>query len=135
MKSINKVILIGYLGANPEVRYTADQKAVTNFSLATSQQWKDKDGSRKEETQWHRCVAWGKVGELSARMLAKGSPAYIKGRLKTRKWQDKDGSDRFTTEVVVDEFSALSNANKETKPATIPAKKAKGRSTRTRKLI
>ena len=89
--SVNKVILVGRLGQNPEVKYTPSGAAVANFSVATNESWVDKAGQKQERTEWHRIVVWGKVAELCQQYLAKGRQAYIEGRLQTRQWQDKDG--------------------------------------------
>ncbi len=101
-KGINKVILIGNLGQNPEIRYTSNGNTVTNLNLATSEIWKDKNtGEKKEKIEWHKVVLFGKLAEIAAEYLSKGSQIYIEGSLKTRKWQDKNGYDRYTTEIVV----------------------------------
>ena len=106
MAGVNKVILVGNLGKDPEVRYTPDGKAVTNITLATSESWKDKNtGQRQERTEWHRVVFFGGVASIAGEYLKKGSKVYIEGKLQTRKWQDQSGQDRYTTEVVVDGFS------------------------------
>lgn len=106
MAGVNKVILVGNLGKDPEVRYTPDGKAVTNITLATSESWKDKNtGQRQEKTEWHRIVFFGGVASVAGEYLKKGSKVYIEGKLQTRKWQDQSGQDRYTTEVVVDGFS------------------------------
>ncbi len=97
--SVNKVILVGRLGQNPEVRYTPAGAAVGNFSVATSESWSDKSGQKQEKTEWHRIVVWGKVAELCNQYLAKGRQVYIEGSLQTRQWQDKDGQTKYTTEV------------------------------------
>jgi single-strand DNA-binding protein len=100
---INKVILVGNLGQDPEIRYTADGRPIANFSLATSETWKDKNsGEKREKTEWHRVVVFGKLAEICGEYLSKGRQVYIEGRLQTRKWQGQDGQDRYTTEVVVD---------------------------------
>lgn len=99
MAGVNKVILIGNLGRDPEIRYTQSGQAVTNFTLATNETWKDKDGQKAEKTEWHRIVAWGKLAELCSQYLAKGRTVYIEGRLQTRDWEDKDGHKRQTTEI------------------------------------
>jgi single-strand DNA-binding protein len=99
MASINKVILIGNLGRDPELKYTQAGQAVCNFSIATTEKWKGKDGQMQEKTEWHRIVAWGKTGELCSQYLSKGRPVYIEGRLQTRDWEDKDGNKRQTTEI------------------------------------
>ncbi len=101
-RGINKVILIGNLGQDPEVRYTQSGDAIANVSLATSETWKDKNtGEPQERTEWHRVVFFGKVAEIVKDYLHKGSKIYVEGQLRTRKWQDKDGQDRYTTEVIV----------------------------------
>ena len=107
-RGINKVILVGNLGADPDTRYMPSGGAVTNLSLATSEQWKDKQsGEQKERTEWHKVAMFGRLAEISAEYLRKGSQVYIEGRLRTRKWQDKDGNDRWTTEVIADEMQML----------------------------
>ena len=108
MASVNKVILIGNLGKDPEVRYTAGGDAVANFSIATSEKWKDKStGEMVEKTEWHNIVMFGRVGEIAGEYLKKGSPCYVEGRLQTRKWTDKEGNDRYSTEVVGDRLQLL----------------------------
>lgn len=104
-KGINKVILIGNLGNKPDVRSTADGRTITTVSLATSDSWKDKNtGQVQEKTEWHRVVVFGRLGEIAGQYLKKGSKVYFEGKLKTRKWQDKSGQERYTTEVIVDNF-------------------------------
>jgi len=98
--SVNKVILVGRLGQDPDVRYMPNETAVCNFSLATSSSYKDKTGERVDQTEWHRIVMFGKVAEIAKEYLKKGSQIFIEGRLQTRKWQTKEGQDRYTTEVV-----------------------------------
>lgn len=106
MAGINKVILIGNLGNDPEVRHTQDGKAIANITLATSESWKDKNtGQKQEKTEWHRVVFFGGVADVVAKYLKKGSKIYVEGKLQTRKWQDQSGQDKYTTEVVVDGFS------------------------------
>ncbi|MEG3127034.1 single-stranded DNA-binding protein [Pantoea cypripedii] len=101
-RGINKVILVGYLGQDPEIRYTPNGNAVANLSLATSESWRDKQsGEQKETTEWHRVVIFGKLAEVAGEYLRKGSQAYFEGQLRTRKWQDQQGQDRYSTEVVV----------------------------------
>ncbi len=97
--SVNKVILLGRLGQNPEVKYTPSGSAVANFSVATNEAWNDKSGQKQERTEWHRVVVWGKTAELCAQYLTKGRQVYLEGRLQTRQWQDKDGQTKYTTEV------------------------------------
>jgi single-strand DNA-binding protein len=101
MASVNKVILLGNLGRDPELRYTQGGQAVANFSIATSESWNKKDGSgREERTEWHRIVAWGRTAELCAQYLAKGRTVYVEGRLQTREWENKEGQKQRTTEVI-----------------------------------
>ncbi len=108
MASLNKVMIIGNLGRDPEVRYTADQAAIANISLATTSSWKDKNtGEKKEETEWHRVVFYGKLAEIVGQYAKKGRPLYVEGRLKTRKWTDKDGIEKYTTEIVADQMQLL----------------------------
>jgi single-strand DNA-binding protein len=97
---VNKVILIGNLGVDPEVRFTPSGQAVANFRIATNESWTDKSGNKQEKTEWHRIVVWGKLGELCGEYLKKGRQAYIEGRLQTREWTDKEGKKNYTTEVV-----------------------------------
>jgi single-strand DNA-binding protein len=99
MAGVNKAILVGNLGRDPELRYTQGGQAVVNFSIATSENWTDKSGERQERTEWHRIVAWGKTGELCAQYLSKGRTVYIEGRIQTREWEDKEGQKRTTTEI------------------------------------
>lgn len=105
MSSLNKVQLIGNLGKDPELRTTSGDD-VCNFSIATSERWKDRDGEQQEKTEWHNIVVWGKLAEVCDRYLSKGSKVYVSGKLQTRKWTDKDGNDRYTTEVVLSGFGA-----------------------------
>lgn len=105
--SVNKVLLIGRLGNNPEIRYTNTGTAVANFNLATSENWNDKSGQRQERTEWHRVVVWGKLAELCEKYLGKGRQCYVEGRLQTRSWDDKDGNKRYTTEVVASTIQFL----------------------------
>lgn len=108
MAGINKVILVGRLGRDPEVRYTPDGTAIANFSIATSEEWKDKStGEKKEKTEWHRIVAFRRLGEICGEYLSKGRQVYIEGRLQTRDWQDKDGNKRYTTEIVASQMQML----------------------------
>lgn len=107
-RGVNKVILVGNLGRDPEVRYTPSGGAIANITLATTDQWKDKQtGQNQDRTEWHRVVMFGRLGEIAGEYLKKGSQIYIEGRLQTRKWQDKDGSDRYTTEIVANEMQML----------------------------
>ena len=107
MASVNKVILIGNLGADPEKRFTGSGAAVTTFNIATTDRWNDKQGQKQERTEWHRIVVWGAQAENCAQYLAKGRPVYIEGRLQTRQWDDKDGNKRYTTEVVAQRVQFL----------------------------
>lgn len=109
MASVNKVILVGNLGRAPEVRYSPDGAAICNMSIATTSSWKDKaSGEKREETEWHRVVMYNRLAEIAGEYLKKGRSVYIEGRLKTRKWQDKDtGADRYSTEVVADQMQML----------------------------
>jgi single-strand DNA-binding protein len=100
MASVNKVILVGNLGRDPELRYTQNGQAVANFSLATTDRWNSREGQREERTEWHRIVAWGKTAELCAQYLGKGRSVYIEGRIQSREWEDKEGQKRNTTEIV-----------------------------------
>jgi single-strand DNA-binding protein len=107
-RGINKVILVGNLGADPDTRYMPSGGAVTNLSIATSESWKDKQsGEQKERTEWHKVAMFGRLAEISAEYLRKGSQVYIEGKIRTRKWQDKEGKDRWTTEVIADEMQML----------------------------
>ncbi|WMC10171.1 single-stranded DNA-binding protein [Oceanimonas pelagia] len=107
-RGINKVILIGHLGQDPEVRYMPNGNAVANITLATSETWRDKQsGEQRERTEWHRVVFFGKLAEIAGEYLRKGSQVYVEGRLQTRKWQDQGGQDRYTTEVVVDQGGTM----------------------------
>lgn len=105
--SVNKAILIGHLGADPEVRYTPSGTPVANFRIATSESWNDKQGQRQERTEWHRIVAWNKTAELVGEYLSKGRQVYIEGRIQTRQWDDRDGNKRYTTEVVASQVTFL----------------------------
>jgi single-strand DNA-binding protein len=107
MASVNKVILIGNLGADPETRYLPSGDAVTNIRIATTDAWKDKSGEKQEHTEWHRVAFFGKLAEIAGEYLKKGSPVYVEGRIRTRKWQDKDGQDRYSTEIVADRMQLL----------------------------
>jgi len=116
MAGINKVILIGNLGRDPEVRYTPNGVAIANFSIATSEEWKDKDtGEKQERTEWHRIVAWRRLGEICGEYLHKGSQVYIEGRLQTREWEDRDGNKRYTTEIVAQNMQMLGRPSREGK--------------------
>jgi single-strand DNA-binding protein len=108
MASVNKVIIVGNLGRDPETRYSTTGAAITNITVATSRQWKDKaSGEKREETEWHRVVFYDRLAEIAGEYLKKGRPVYVEGRLKTRKWQDKEGQDRYTTEIIAEEMQLL----------------------------
>jgi len=107
MASVNKVILIGNLGADPETRYLPSGDAVTNIRIATTENWKDKSGDKQEHTEWHRISFFGRLAEIAGEYLKKGSPVYVEGRIRTRKWQDKEGQDRYSTEIVADRMQLL----------------------------
>ena len=107
--SVNKVILVGRLGKDPETRFTPSGKAVTNFSMATSESWKDAGGERQERTEWHKIQMWGPLAETAAKLLSKGKLVYVEGRLQTRSWDDKDGSKRYTTEIIANQMQILSD--------------------------
>lgn len=107
MASVNKVILIGNLGRDPEMRYMPSGDAMANLNLATTDTWKDKNGEKQEKTEWHRVVMFGKQAEIAGEYLKKGSQVYIEGRLQTRKWTDKEGQERYTTEIVADRMQML----------------------------
>lgn len=108
MASVNKVIIVGNLGKDPEVRYMPNGEAVCNITVATSERWKDKaTGEKRELTEWHRVVFYRKLAEIAGQYLKKGSPVYLEGRIRTRKWQDKDGADRYTTEIEANEMQML----------------------------
>jgi single-strand DNA-binding protein len=107
-RGVNKVILVGNLGKDPETRYMPNGKAVTNFTIATSESWKDKQtGEQREQTEWHNIVMYDRLAEIAAEYLRKGSQVYVEGRLRTRKWQDKEGRDRYTTEINANEMQML----------------------------
>lgn len=108
MAGINKAIIVGRLGADPEVRYTPSGSAVANFNIATSMEWKDKDsGEKRERTEWHRIVVWNRLGELCGEYLSKGRQVYIEGRIQTRSWEDRDGNKRYTTEIIASDVQFL----------------------------
>lgn len=143
MASVNKVILIGNLGRDPETRYMPDGGAITNVSIATTETWKDKNGDKQEKTEWHRVAFFGKLAEIAGEYLKKGSQVYVEGRLQTRKWQDKDGQDKYTTEIVANAMQMLGSrqgmggaapesgeresAAAASKPASKPAAKSGGK--------
>lgn len=123
MASVNKATLIGNLGKDPEIRYAASGDAIANFSLATTENWKDKaSGEKKEATEWHRCVAYGKLAEIIGQYVKKGSSLYVEGSIHTRKWTDKDGQDRYSTEIKVSEMKML-GGKQESQPQQAPQAK------------
>jgi single-strand DNA-binding protein len=105
--SVNKVVLVGHLGGDPETRYTPSGAAVANFNMATNESWRDANGELQDKTEWHRCVMFGKSAELAGELLKKGQLVYLEGKLQTRNWEDKDGVKRYTTEIVCDIFTML----------------------------
>jgi single-strand DNA-binding protein len=107
MASVNKVILIGNLGKDPETRYKSNGEAVTNITLATTDTWKDREGNKQEKTEWHRVTFYRRLAEIAGEYLRKGRPVYVEGRLETRKWTDKSGADRYTTEIIANEMKML----------------------------
>jgi single-strand DNA-binding protein len=134
-RGINKVILVGNLGADPDTRYMPSGKAVTNIRVATSESWKDKQtGDMQERTEWHSIVMYDKLGEIAAEYLRKGSQVYIEGKIRTRKWQDKEGKDRYTTEIIADQMQMLGGrgggggASGEARSSSRPAPAAEDRS-------
>lgn len=121
MKGINKVILVGNLGADPETRYMPSGAAVTNIRIATSESWKDKNtGEQQERTEWHSIAFFGRLAEIAGEYLHKGSQVYVEGSLRTRKWQDKEGNDRYTTEVIATEMQMLGGRGGEQKQSAQP---------------
>lgn len=137
MGSVNKVILIGNLGRDPETRYMPSGDAITNCSIATTDTWKDKEGEKQERTEWHRIAFFGKLAEIAGEYLKKGSQVYIEGKLQTRKWQDKEGVDKYTTEIVASQMVMLGSrpagstngsaaaGEGESKPAAAPKQETK----------
>jgi single-strand DNA-binding protein len=134
MASVNKVILIGNLGRDPEVRYTPNGAAICNVTIATSRNWKAKDsGEKMEETEWHRVVFYDRLAEIAGEYLKKGRSVYVEGRLKTRKWQDKEGVEKYTTEIIAEEMKMLGNregmgggAEEGAAPSRAPAQRPAG---------
>lgn len=106
-RGVNKAIILGHLGKDPEVRYSQGGAAIANFTVATSEQWKDQQGEKQGRTEWHRVVAFGRLAEIVGEYLKKGSQVYIEGRIQTRKWQDQSGQDRYTTEIVAADMQML----------------------------
>jgi single-strand DNA-binding protein len=121
MSGINKVILVGRLGGDPEIRYTQQGVGVTNFNIATSENWVDKAGEKQEKTEWHRIVVWGKMAETCSQYLAKGRQVFVEGRLQTRQWEDKDGGKRYTTEIIAQNVQFLDRGDRQTsQPGALP---------------
>src|SRR5947207_12602139 len=127
MASVNKVILVGNLGRDPETRYTTGGDAVTNIRVATTDTWKDKNGEKQEKTEWHTVVFFGRQAEIAGEYLKKGRQVYVEGRLQTRKWQDKEGQDRYTTEIVADRMQIL--GSREGSGAPVAAERSERAST------
>ena len=120
MSSLNKVMLIGNLGRDPEIRYTPDGSPVANFSLATSENWTDKSGSRQEHTEWHTIVAWNRLADLCKKYLSKGRQVYVEGRIRTREWNDREGNKRRTTEVIATQMVLLGSRTQSADTGTQP---------------
>ena len=118
-RGVNRAIILGTLGQDPEIRHTANGGAICNLSVATNESWKDKSGDKQERTEWHRISMFGKLAEIAGDYLRKGSQAYFEGRIQTRKWQDKDGNDRYSTEIVANEMQMLGGKS-DTQPAQQP---------------
>lgn len=117
MSGVNKVILVGRLGADPEMKFTQGGQAIARLSLATSEQWTDKNsGQKQERTEWHRVVVWGKQAEVIGKFMTKGRQLYVEGRLQTRSWEDPQGQKRYTTEIVANNFQFLGGGNQEASP-------------------
>ena len=125
MASVNKVILIGNLGRDPEVRYMPSGDAVANITIATTETWKDKSGEKQEQTEWHRVAMFGKTAEIAGEYLKKGSQVYIEGKLQTRKWTDKEGQERYTTEIRADRMQLLGSRSGSGEPRGEPAMESK----------
>ncbi len=129
MAGVNKVILIGRLGKDPEVRYTGNGTPVASFTIATSESWTNKDGEREERTEWHRIVAWRKLAEICGEYLAKGKQVYIEGRLQTREWEDREGMKRWTTEITAQNMQMLGSQGDRVRPDEPPLPPAPEEST------
>lgn len=123
MAGVNKATLVGRLGQDPETRYTANGKQVTTLSVATSERWTDQSGQRQEHTEWHKVVLWGRVAEIATQYLAKGALVYLEGRIRTRKWQDSNGQDRYSTEINGDSLQMLSSPKDPAKPPAQESRK------------
>jgi len=126
MASLNKVMLIGNLGKDPEVRYTPSGQAVASFNLATSEKFKNKNGEWEERTEWHRITLWARLAEIAGEYLSKGKTVYIEGRLQTRKWQDNSGNERYTTEIVGEKMQMLSPKGEGRRSADVTSEPATG---------
>ena len=113
MRGVNKVTIIGNVGSDPEMKYTASGTAVANFSVATNESWTGKDGQKQEHTEWHKVVAWARLAEICGQYLSKGSPVYLEGSLRTRQWEDKDGNNRYTTEINARDIQFLGSGGRE----------------------
>ena len=126
--SVNKIVLVGHLGADPESRFTPSGVAVSTFNMATNESWKNKEGEYEDRTEWHRIVLYGKAAETASEYMKKGQLAYVEGRIRTRSWEDKDGMTRYTTEVLGDRFTMLGrkSENKSTAPAEAAASASAG---------
>tara|TARA_Y100000782_G_C10051557_1_gene209725 strand:+ start:114 stop:539 length:426 start_codon:yes stop_codon:yes gene_type:complete len=126
--SVNKIVLVGHLGADPESRFTPSGVAVSTFNMATNESWKNKEGEYEDRTEWHRIVLYGKAAETASEYMKKGQLAYVEGRIRTRSWEDKDGMTRYTTEVLGDRFTMLGrkSENKSTAPAEAGASAGAG---------
>lgn len=125
MAGVNKVILVGNLGKDPEVRYLDSGVAVANFSLATTENYKNKEGERVSQTEWHNVVLWRGLAEVAEKYLKKGSSVYVEGKIRTRKWEDKDGNTRYNTEILADNMTMLGGGNKQTQEDTSPPQASK----------
>ena len=121
--AVNKCIFIGNLGRDPETRYMPDGKVITNFSIGVSETWKDKQGAKQEKTEWVRVTAFDKLGEICGEYLKKGSQVYIEGKMQTRKWQDKDGSDKYTTEIIASQMQMLGGRGDRAEAAEKPVQR------------
>ncbi|MCB0795508.1 MAG: single-stranded DNA-binding protein [Flavobacteriales bacterium] len=127
MSGVNKVILIGNLGADPEVRHLTNGATVANFRIATSETYKDRQtGEKREQTEWHNVVAWRGLGEIAEKYLRKGSKVYVEGKLRTRQWEDRDGNKRYTTEIQADEMTMLDRANERPDASGPPMERSSG---------
>ena len=126
MASVNKVIILGNIGKDPEMRFMPNGDAVCNFSIATSDTWKDKAGQKQERTEWHNITMYRKLAEIAGEYLKKGGSVYVEGALQTRKWQDKEGKDRYTTEVIADKMQMLGGKSEGQGAGTAPSNKGAG---------